>query len=161
MKTKQIILVLGLLITAFTSCKKEGDDTQPKLPTATNIEVGLNNNETGTVGRDFHFNADILAGDKIEHVRISILPKTGENYAKAWQYDLVWESFQGAKNANVHKHFSIPADAAEGKYDFLITISDQNGTKLEIRRSITLYLESNLPLNPQVSIFNLFVSRLF
>src|SRR5690606_22417065 len=66
-----------------------------------------------------------------------------------------------AKNATVHKHFDIPADAAEGKYDFLIIVNDQNGTTLEERRGISLYKAENLPVDPTLSIFNVSVNGLF
>lgn len=42
------------------------------------------------------------------------------------------------KNATVHKHFDIPENAVEGKYDFTIIVNDENGTTLEEKRNITI-----------------------
>ncbi|WP_183906881.1 DUF4625 domain-containing protein [Rufibacter immobilis] len=153
---KQYLFLL-LAVGLFTSCD-EDDEPAPVLPKPTidNIEVGLGNNGVGVIGRDFHLNADILAGDKIENVQVRIQQRSGETYSKVWQHEITWDQYKGAKNAKVHKHFDIPADAAEGNYDFLIMVNNQNGAKLEEKRSIILYEEKNLPVNPQLSIFNLF-----
>jgi hypothetical protein len=137
----------------FTACKK--DDVPPHpTPAIDNIEIGLGNNEIGVIGQDFHFNADVVAGDKIENIQVSIVQRSGETYSKLWQHEVTWEQYRGAKNANVHKHFDVPADAPEGRYDFFIIVNDQNGTRLEEKRSITLYKEENLPVNPTLSLLN-------
>lgn len=157
---KAIKIILGVLILAstFSACKKDKDEATPAAPTLSNLEIGLGNNETAVIGKDFHFNADILAGDKIADVQIKILQRTGETYAKVWQHEIVWDQYAGVKNTNIHKHFDIPADAAEGKYDFIIIVNDQNGAKLELKKSLTLYTEANLPVNPGLSIFNIFAN---
>lgn len=160
MKTKQIVAATMLLfVSAFTACKKD-DDKAPELtkPVIEGIEIGLNNNEIGVIDQDFHFNADITAGDKIDVVEIKILQKTGETYSKTWSHTVTWTQYKGSKNTNVHKHFSIPTEAAEGKYDFIITVTDENGTKLEEKRNITIYAAGNIPVNPTASIFNIMVN---
>lgn len=148
------IIVFGLTI---TGCKKD-KTPEPERPIAalSNIEVGLNNNEIGVIGKDFHLNVDILAGDKIDVLQVKIVPRSGETYAKPWNFEKTWTEFKGAKNATVHKHFDIPADAAEGKYDFLIIVKDENGTTLEEKRGITIYSKANLPVNPSQSLFMMF-----
>lgn len=159
MKTRITIFTLLLIGITFTGCKKD-DEPAPELATATitNLEVGLSNNEIGVIGKDFHFNADILAATKIETVQIKILPRSGETYSKKWSYEITWDSYKDAKNTTVHKHFDIPTDAAEGKYDFLIIVNDQNGTTLEIKKNLTIYTAENVPLNPTASIFNIFAN---
>lgn len=156
MKSTKTRLILNLLLLTglFTACKKD-KAVVPELakPTIDNIEVGLNNNEIGVIGRDFHFNASILAGDKLVDVQIKILPISGEIYTKPWKHEIVWQ-YKGLKNATVHKHFNIPEEAAEGKYDFIIVVNDENGTKLEVRKTITIYDAVNLPVDPTVSVFN-------
>lgn len=144
-------LTLGVF---FTACNKD-DDIQPDQnpPTMENVEVGLNDNGIGIIGRDFHFNADILAGDKIENVQIRILQKAGETFSEEWSYEITWDQYKGANNANVHQHFDIPDEAPEGKYDFIIIVNDQNGTKLEEKRSIGIYAADNVPVNPEVFFF--------
>jgi hypothetical protein len=155
MKTTKILVALMLLMAGFTACKKDKQvEPEKPVPTIQNIEVGLSNNEIGIIGRDFHLNAEILAGDKIETVHIKIQQKPGETYTKVWSHEIIYDQYKDAKNATVHKHFDIPADASEGKYDFLIIVNDQNGTKLEEKRSITIYKAENLPLDPAISLFN-------
>lgn len=149
--------LVGVLASAvlFTACKKDESPSLP-IPAIENIEIGLGNNEIGVIGQDFHLNADVVAGDKIENVQVKIVQRSGETYSKAWQHEVTWDEYKGARNANVHKHFDVPVDAPEGKYDFYIIVNDQNGTKLEERRNITLYKEENLPVNPVLTIFNVF-----
>jgi len=159
MKTKATIFALLLLTSAFTACKKDNDAPPDlALPSISNLEVGLNNNEIGVSGKDFHFNAEILASSKIENVQIMIQPRSGETYTSAWKYEITWTDYKDAKNATVHKHFDIPTDAPEGKYDFLIVVNDQNGTKLELKKSLTIYKAENVPVNPTASIFNIFAN---
>ncbi|WPR77226.1 DUF4625 domain-containing protein [Algoriphagus sp. NG3] len=148
MKNKLNILLFALFATfAISSCE---DDPEPKVdsPTIDNVEIGLNNNEIGVIGRDFHLNAEIVAGDKIDLVTVKIEPIAGETYAGAWSFELTWDQYKGVKNTNVHKHFDIPEDAVEGRYDFLIIVIDENGSQLEEKRSITIYAPENLPVDP-------------
>lgn len=147
------ITILGFVI---TGCKKDKNPA-PELskPSITDVEIGLGNHEIGVIGRDFHLNAEVLAGDKIENVQIKIVQRNGETYSKTWLHEITWTEFKGAKNATVHKHFTIPADAAEGKYDFIIIVADQNGTTLEEKRIINIYTPENLPIDPQL--FSLYV----
>jgi hypothetical protein len=154
--TSRTLLTLLLLATLFSACKKDQDAPAPLAPTITNVEVGLGNNELGVIGKDFHLNAKVLAGSKIENVRVIIQQRSGETYAKVWSHEINWLEYKDTKNASIHKHFDIPADAAEGKYDFLIIVQDQNGTTLEEKRNLTIYEEKNLPVNPKQTIFNLF-----
>jgi hypothetical protein len=155
-RTKKILALL-IFAGAISACKKD-NNVDPAKTTVEHIEIGSSNNEIGVIGKDFHFNADIIAGDKIDNIQIRIIPKSGETYAKPWQYELTWNSYKGLKNTNVHKHFTIPEGAAEGKYDFIIVVNEENGTKLEIKKSLNIYLEANLPVNPYASIFNVFIN---
>ena len=154
-KKTRMVVAFMLLAAGFTACKKD-NPVEPELtkPSIDNVEIGLGNNEMGVIGKDFHFNADVLAGTKIESVQVRILPRTGESYAKEWKHEITWTEYKDAKNANVHKHFNIPAEAAEGKYDFFVIVNDQNGTKLELKRSISIYSADNVPVNPEVFLFN-------
>ncbi len=136
----------------MSSCENDQEPILP-MPTLENVEVGLNNNEIGIIGRDFHVNADIIAGDKIDLVKVKMLPIEGENYTSPWKFELTWEQYKGAKNTNLHKHFTIPEDAVEGRYDFIIVIQDENGTTLEEKRAINIYAPENLPVDPKLTEF--------
>ncbi|OXA86030.1 DUF4625 domain-containing protein [Flavobacterium hercynium] len=147
MKNNYFKLILFFALSSFVfSCSNE-DEQQAQKPTIDKVELGLGNNEIGVIGQDFHFNAEITAGDKIKNVEIKIDQISTETYSKVWSHQIIWEQYAGAKNTVVHKHFDIPADAAEGKYSFLIVVTDQNGTKLEERRTLTIYAPENLPLD--------------
>jgi hypothetical protein len=138
MKTRKLILASLFAAIAFSSCSNDDSEKEQAIPKIDKIEIGLGNNETGTIGQDFHFNAEVTAADKIENVQIKILQKSTETYPKVWSHEITWTQYTGAKNATVHKHFDIPEDAAEGKYDFIIIVNDQNGTKLEVKKNLTI-----------------------
>ncbi|MFB9076166.1 DUF4625 domain-containing protein [Flavobacterium procerum] len=156
MKPAKIITAFFLSALFFTACNNDDNQSQTELPKAalTNIEIGLNNNEMGIAGRDFHFNADVLAGYKIDKIEVKILPRNGEKYSKEWKHEIIWEQYKGAKNTNVHKHFTIPEDAVEGTYDFVIIVNDQNGSILEQKHSISIYKPDNLPVDPKLDEFS-------
>lgn len=136
MKTTKLILASLFAAMAFTSCSN--DDSESAIPSIDKIELGLNNSETATIGADFHFNAEVTAADKIENVQVKIVQRSTETYSKVWSHEITWTQYAGAKNATVHKHFDIPEDAAEGKYDFIIIVNDQNGSKLEVKKNLTI-----------------------
>lgn len=140
------ILLTGLLI----SCKKEAQDSAINKPGAENVEIGYSNNKQAIRGRDFHLNADVLAGDRIASVQIKILPKDGQRYIAPWKMEISWDEFNGLKNANVHKHFTIPAEAPEGIYDFFFIVQDANGTTLELKADFQIMDAANMPVDPIV-----------
>ena len=133
-------VIAGVLV----SCQKDGESGEPAVPTINNIEVGLNNNGIGVVGQDFHFEADIVAGKRIDLVKVRIEQRENEAYAGVWRYEVVWEQYRGARNVSIHKHFDIPADAVVGTYDFIIDVIDQKGAKLEEVRAISIYETENV-----------------
>lgn len=149
MKKAKLFSLFLLFAIAFTACNSDEDTTPEAIkPTATNIEIGSANNKQGLIGRDFHFNADVTAGDKIAAVQLKILPKKGEKYTTDWKLELSWVEYVGAKNTTVHKHFNIPNEAPEGKYDFYFIVTDTNGAKLEIKEDLTIVDPANLPTDP-------------
>lgn len=157
MNTKKIIIALLLFGTAFQACKKDKTiEPEKAIPTATNVEIGSGNKQA-LRGRDFHFNADVIAATKIKDVQVKILQKSGEKYTTTWKFELNWTEYNSAKNTNVHKHFTIPAEAPEGKYDFYFVVLDENGTKLEIKEDLTIIDPANVPVDPKIG--RDFVSR--
>lgn len=152
--TKLIIGFIGLGALAFSSCKK---DSQPKpaMPVIEHVEVGLGDNGIGVVGEDFHLEMDVVAGERIDVVQVRIEQRAGETYARQWHHEITWEQYRGARNTNVHRHFDIPEDAPEGTYDFVIVVQDQNGARLEEKRTLRIYLRENLPVDPTLTIFNI------
>lgn len=145
MKTKQFRLLFFLCILPFIACND--DEQLAQKPTIDKVELGLGNNEIGVINQDFHFNAEITAGEKIKDVKIKIDQINTETYSKVWSHQIIWEQYAGAKNAVVHKHFNIPANAVEGKYNFIIIVTDTNGTQLEEKRTLNIYAPENLPID--------------
>nr|WP_121270992.1 DUF4625 domain-containing protein [Pedobacter schmidteae] len=151
MKIVKVILAFLLFGATFTACKKDKTvEPEKAIPTAQNMEIGSGNNKQGLIGRDFHLNADVVAADKIKDVQVKILQKSTETYTAKWKLELLWEEYKGAKNTNVHKHFTIPADAPEGKYDFYFIVNDESGTKLEIKVDFTIVDPTKMPVDPKI-----------
>lgn len=125
-----------------------GAKTEPLKPTYEDLEIGSGNNKSGIIGRDFHFNANILAGSKIMNITLRIRQKPDKTYDKKWDgFEKKWPEHVGAKNAEVHSHFNIPADASEGVHDFFLIIEDENGQKIEHKADLTLVDPKNLPVD--------------
>ena len=145
-------LLLITSIWCFTACS---DDPEPVLPSPTidNIEIGAADNRMGVIGRDFHLEMDVLAGDKIDVIQVKIDPKEGETYASPWSFELTWEQFKGAKNTTVHQHFDIPEDAVEGVYNFIIIVKDENGTALVESYDLQIMDPANLEVDPLLYIW--------
>lgn len=151
-------MALLLFTSVITACKKDeviDPDLAVPTPTIDHVELGLGDAGIGVIGQDFHFNADILAADKLEKVEVRMVQKNGETYSKPWEHVIVWAEYKNLKNANVHKHFTIPKDAAEGKYNFIITIYDQDGSKLEVITDFAIYKQENIPVTPMFTQLNL------
>jgi hypothetical protein len=146
MKTKKITVAFLLLVSLFAACKKDDPAVELAKPTIENVEIGTANNKRAIRGRDFHFNADVLAATKIKEVQLKILQKTTENYTSSWKFELSWPEYVGVKNTNVHKHFTIP---------FIVT--DENGTKLELKEDFSIVDAANMAVDPKIG--RDFVSR--
>lgn len=156
-KTTKLLLLFAVWLSAYAVSCNKSEGPEPELPKASfeNIEIGSGNNGIGIIGRDFHFDADIVAGDKIDNVQIKIRQKANVTYTKEWSFEIEFEQYRGAKNVNVHKHFDIPEDAPEGQYDFMIIVSDQNGTIHEEMKEIELIDPANLAVNPKLYIWSI------
>lgn len=160
-KNKRNFLLLPVIVLTllFTSCSNNDDDPTIELmkPTIENLEIGSGNNGVGVIGRDFHFDMDVEAGDVIETIQVKIQPKRGETYSHDWSFEIIWDEYQGAKNTNVHKHFDIPEDAPEGKFDLIIIVNDQNGETLEETHEVNLIDPANLPVDPYLYMWDFFI----
>ncbi|WP_113653218.1 DUF4625 domain-containing protein [Pedobacter namyangjuensis] len=151
-----ILLFLGASVLTI-GCEKDNNPLpeQGAKPTIDNIELGLGNAGLAMIGEDFHFNSDIVAAERLDKVEIRISQKKGETYSKPWEHAIVWAQYRDLKNTTVHKHFTIPKDAVEGRYDFLITVYDQSGSRLEVRRDFAIYKKETMPVTPIITQHNL------
>lgn len=148
--TRAMLIYVVFMGAMLGGCKKNETPGELPIPTAQHVEIGTGNNKQALRGRDFHLNADVIAGDKIQDVQVKILQKSGETYTSKWKLELNWPEFKGGKNTNVHKHFTIPADAPEGKYDFYFIVLDENGSKLEIKVDFNILDPANVPVDPKI-----------
>ncbi|MGO3109955.1 DUF4625 domain-containing protein [Sphingobacterium sp. JB170] len=147
---------VALIFIQFSSCTKDDQTAVEVLPpTIENLEIGYGNNQQGIIGRDFHLDMDVVAGDRISDVQILIRQRTSESYAREWSFEVTWNEFKGVKNTNVHKHFDIDKEAPEGMYDFVIRVNDENGSMLEEVHPINLVNAQNLPADPEIYSFML------
>ncbi len=154
MKTKFLYLFAILTFQLITSCSKDDDNEIIPEPSIENIEIGSGNNGQGIIGRDFHFDMDVVAGELIETIQLKIEQKNDETYSREWSFEISWEEYNGLKNTNVHKHFDIPEEAPEGHYDLVIKVKDQNGTSLEEKREVELVDPANLPVDPELYLWS-------
>ncbi len=157
MKIKNLLLSALLITTGFSACKKESTYEQALKPSAENVEIGTANNRRALKGRDFHFNADILAASKIKDVKLVISQKAGQTYSSSWKFELSWPEYSGTKNTNIHKHFTMPIAAPEGTYDFAVIVQDENGSQLEIKEDLNILDPASLAVDPKIG--RDFVSR--
>lgn len=162
-KSRLLLLPILLLSLFFTSCNNDddgtiSDDTKQGTAQLSKIEIGLNNNEIGTIGEDFHFNMDVLVDDKIDFIQVELKQNPAEKYEGVWSHNEKWDQYNGMKNTNVHKHFDIPADAKEGKYDFVISIHELNGSVTVENRHIRIFHKENLPVSPDLYALNVMVN---
>jgi len=131
-------LVLG-------SCDSDNGDGPLPSPRIGKVEIGSGNNAMGIIGRDFHFDMDVVAGEFLDVVMINM-----EGTQNDWTFEIVWDEYRGMKTTNVHKHFDIPGDAPAGTYSFTITVTDQNGTQWVAVREIELIDPADLPVSPSL-----------
>ncbi|GAA5025242.1 hypothetical protein GCM10011506_09590 [Marivirga lumbricoides] len=156
---KRFVQILGYAaIIIVTACSKDDEASIAPEPSISEVEVGSGNNGIGVIGRDFHLNVEVLAGNKIDSITIKIQPLPEETYTSDWRFELNWLEFKGAKNATVHKHFDIPEDAVEGKYDFIIIVKDENGTQLEQTFSLEIIDPANLAVDPYLYLWDFYTT---
>lgn len=144
------VLFIIILILGASSCSSEDDQVEELgKPMLSNVEIGTANNGQGIIGKDFHLNVEIIAGERIDMVSVDILPREDEEYAQEWSFTIAWDEFKGLRNTIVHKHFDISEEAVEGIYDFVITVTDENGTSLEEVSTLEIIDPENIAVNPE------------
>lgn len=134
------LMVFLVLAMGISSCKKSD---QPIPPRILHLEIGAGNSGSVQVGSDLHFEADIEAGDRLDVIEIVVRPQTNGIHSQ-WSYEMVMEAHRGARNAHIHEHVGIPTAAAPGAYDFVVVAFDQNGTRVEVRRTLMILVDSGL-----------------
>ena len=123
-----IVFVSILLIS--NSCTNDDKTVKPEILIE---ELGHDNSKVGYAGSDFHVDAEIVAINRIDKVRIEIHyeedheSKSKLVYKNEWEFDLTYTEFSGLKNVNFHKDLSIPEVARPGIYHFGFSVTDMEG----------------------------------
>jgi len=128
-------ILLG--ITFLVSCSKEDNknDQQLPAPIIESVEIGEQNAKTAYIGDEFHLEATFIAEAGIKEVKLQITYPNGDS---SFRIEQTFPDFVGLKGGHIHKHFDIPADAKEGNYDFLLTITGQNDKKISVKETIVV-----------------------
>lgn len=134
------MLALLLAGALFASCNDD-DDVDVAAPAITGIEIGSGNNKKAQAGSDFHIEAQIVAPGDIERVQLEIHPENGSG----WKLDTVYTKLAGLKNAELHEHVDVPANATLGNYHLHLTVTDKNGKKAEIESDLEVIKDPTLP----------------
>ncbi|MGM0376157.1 MAG: DUF4625 domain-containing protein [Bacteroidota bacterium] len=128
MKRRLLSAVIFPLL-ALASCS----DDDVKAPEIDMTEMGYENSGIAYAGDDLHFNAEIVAEGKIDHVSLTIQPagdhlKDDHDNHEEWHVDTTYSTgYSGSKNAEFHEHVDVPEHAEEGPYHLRIQVSDMEG----------------------------------
>jgi hypothetical protein len=129
---KRTVLMIALLysVTFFTSCTDKKDEK----PTIDIHELGYENSKKVKAGEELHIDAEVVANNKIDKIRIEIHHDGDDHKSKLlflnndeWAFDSTYTEYAGLKNAEFHKHIKVPAHAEAGHYHFQFSVSDQEG----------------------------------
>lgn len=123
------IITTAIIATLLISCDNTG------APTIDFHELGFENSGTAEVGDELHMDAEVVAENKIDRIKVELHPE-GEEHKKTtlivldegeWEFDSVYTEFAGLKNTEFHKHIEIPLDAETGHYHFHFAVTDMEG----------------------------------
>lgn len=125
------LLMSMVIIIACNSCGKK-----TAAPEITNISV-VNHDDNSTIIQrggtiSVNFEAISKSKDKLDyyHIEIHDHPASG---LPSDEYKIIDDSFKnkptfkGLKNAHVHEHITVPANANLGKYHVVLTVVDEYG----------------------------------
>lgn len=141
MKTKKLLPVLSLIVTAFIvfACNND-DDLKPVI---SNLEVG--HNDSIFAGEAIHLEFEVSDDELLAYYQVKIHPEADHKSATTihWELDTVFTEISGLKNYTVHHHeIMVPADAKHGDYHFHLSVVDKSGNVAEEEKNLIL-TESN------------------
>ena len=145
-------ILLG--ITFLVSCSKDENKNEQQLsaPIIESLEIGEQNAKTAYIADEFHLEATFIAEAGIKEVKLQITYPNGDSSVRIEQ---TFPEFVGLKGGHIHKHFDIPADAKEGNYDFLLTITGQNDKKISVKETIVVEKKIDFTENNSLSLSTL------
>ena len=157
-KIKNRVKISVILIFAIitTSC----EDEKINMPEILDFELGYENSKTGYLGSEFHIEANIIAENKIDIIKIeihyegdhtkSIRIANGDDHHH-WEVDLTYDKFRGLKNTTFHEHINIPLNAEPGEYHFHFKVIDMEGYTAEIEEDL-MVMEPEVTEAPVITV---------
>ena len=137
----------------FSCSKEEGKNgiTTP-APKIESLELGHENSKIGYIGDDVHIEALFSAEGMIKETKLQITYANGES---SFKIEEISTEFVGKKGGKIHKHVDIPADAKEGNYDFLFSVTDQNGQTTSVKEVLKVEKKRDFTENETLSLATL------
>lgn len=137
--TKIFGLLLMALAIAFVSCSDDEDTTTP--PEITDFSAGSHDHSTNEIKRGGEVIVDFKARSMNDgrlhayHIEIHDHPASGNPADEFKLIDELFDNnptFKGTRNASVHKHIAVPADAPLGEYHVEVVVIDEFGNSSEV-----------------------------
>mgnify|MGYP001072838153 CR=1 FL=1 len=125
---------------SFVSCTKDEPDTTTP-PEIYEFSAGLHDHTSNQVLRGgeviVDFKVRSLNDGRLEayHIEIHDHPESGNPSDEYLLMDELFDNvptFRGTRNATVHKHIPIPADAPLGEYHVEVVVIDEFGNTSEV-----------------------------
>lgn len=148
MKTKILHSLFILFVCSFLTVTEAYSQDDTKRPVITLIAPG--EGHTLQTGKAIHFDMDLADDTMLESYRVEIHNNfDGHSHTKANEgssypsiFNKTWD-VSGSKSRHIHHHgITIPADAAEGNYHFVIYCKDAAGNESSVIRNVTLSKEA-------------------
>lgn len=131
-----LAILFTSICSVFTACDDNKGDTEKPI-------IDLHAPTEGAVlktGSHIHFDMDLSDNDELRSYKVDIHSAAGHSHdtkaeASVTIFNKSWP-LEG-RNAHIHHHeIEIPANAAEGKYHFMVYCTDKSGNESYIVRSI-------------------------
>ena len=145
---------VALSATLLFACSKEDEKngiTTP-APKIEELELGHENSKIGHIGDDVHIEALFSAEGMIKETKLQITYTSGKS---SFKIEEISTEFVGKKGGKIHKHVDIPADAKEGNYDFLFSVTDQNGQTTSVKEVLKVEKKRDFTENETLSLATL------
>lgn len=134
-KLKLFAVLLGLAVVVY-SCDKEEEKDTSTPPEIYEFTAGTHDHSCDTVSLGgeiiVDFKARSMNDGRLEayHIEIHDHPASGDPADEYLIIDELFDNditFNGTKNATVHKHIAVPADAPTGEYHVEVIVFDEYG----------------------------------
>jgi hypothetical protein len=134
-----------LAMSVIISCKKEDEKDTTTPPVITELTASMHGGST-KIKRGEEFSVDFKAESKNDgrlekyHIEIHDHPASGKIDDEYRIIDSTFvnkATFKGTRNATVHEHITVPANANLGKYHVVVVIFDEYGNTADTENGDT------------------------